>query len=116
MGVTTKTAQPCGCIEPIFQGKKARTECEHGNTFLSKGLARVGSSADGVVSGCVECHPEYEAKRIDLLPLLLAHDFRSEFVHAIVVHQAPPFHPLEIVTGTAWQPVEHREERERSAA
>lgn len=62
--------------------------------------------ADGVVSGCIECHPEYEAKRIDLLPLLVAHGFRKELVHAVVEHDAPIFHVLEIVTGTVWVPEE----------
>lgn len=40
--MTVKTAQPCGCLEPIYQGKKARRECEHGNPFLGKQLGSVG--------------------------------------------------------------------------
>lgn len=67
------------------------------------------SCADGVVSGCVECHPLYEEKKIDLLPLLVAHKFHKELVHAVVVHEAPILHVLEIVTGTAWEPVAARE-------
>lgn len=38
--MTTKTAHPCGCIEEIWGGKKARRECEHGNPFLGKQLGR----------------------------------------------------------------------------
>ena len=188
--MTVKTAQPCGCIEEIWSGKKARRECEHGNPFLGKQLDRsagvgverlvrssreargvrenpgVGvdssapkprparrksirrgqglsaspvqrakvrdlpcincgrdrfeititamhvyprrfaacSCAEGVVSGCVECHPIYEEKGLDLLPLLVAHGFRKELVHAVLIHDAPIFHVLEIVTGTPWVP------------
>jgi hypothetical protein len=39
--MTTKTAQPCGCEEVIYQGKKARRECEHGNSFVGKSLRSV---------------------------------------------------------------------------
>lgn len=38
--MTVKTASPCGCIEEIWGGKKARRECEHGNPFLGKQLGR----------------------------------------------------------------------------
>lgn len=64
--------------------------------------------ADGVVALCRAHHRAFDdrlgSERLDLLPYLL-NGFRTELVHAIEVHDAPPFHLLEIVTGTAWQPV-----------
>lgn len=62
------------------------------------------SCADGVVPGCAECHDLYEAKKLDLLPKLTGNGYRKELVHAIVEHDAPPIHVLEIVTGVNWEP------------
>jgi hypothetical protein len=60
--------------------------------------------ADGVVPLCHECHAAYDRRAFDLLPLLIAHGFRRELVHAVVEHDAPIFHVIEIVTGTPWVP------------
>jgi hypothetical protein len=70
----------------------------------------------GSGAGCAEDHALYEAKRIDLLPLLLNRGYRRELVHAIVEHDAAPMHVFEVVTGVAWEPVRQREEVERSVA
>lgn len=66
--------------------------------------------AEGVAPLCAEGHGLYEEKKLDLLPLLLTNGYRRELVHAIVEHDAPPLHVIEVVTGCAWAPTESQRE------
>jgi hypothetical protein len=68
---------------------------------------------DGVVALCRSCHNRYDDlnSSFDLLPYLL-NGWRTELCHAILEHDARPFHVLGIVTGVQWCPVES----ERTAA
>jgi hypothetical protein len=61
--------------------------------------------ADGVVPLCAEGHRLFDEGKLDLLPLLLTNGYRAELVHAMVEHEAPPMHVMEIVTGCVWAPV-----------